>query len=89
MELLITPAGLVRCIYDETLCLQSLGLTQIQRASYVEPDSKGSWWADLSPVQGSKLGPFGYRSAALAAETQWLNESWLTSPHPLSPKESE
>ncbi len=38
---------------------------------------QGRWHADLSPVGGPVLGPFGQRSAALAAETSWLDEHWL------------
>ena len=39
-----------------------------RRASHVEPDADGRWWADLSPVAGPRLGPFEVRSAALDAE---------------------
>jgi hypothetical protein len=88
MELIIAVGGVVRCVYGETLCLQALGPMQIQRASHVEPDCAGRWWADLSPVAGPLLGPFAHRSAALVAEATWLSENWLTAPHPLSPKES-
>jgi len=47
----------------------------IRRASYVEPDDHGQWWADLHPVGGPCLGPFPRRSAALAAELRWLEDA--------------
>jgi len=77
MELIIQTNGVARCVYDETLDLQSLGRLSIRRASHVEPDGTGSWYADLLPVQGPTLGPFKSRSEALHAETEWLAENWL------------
>ena len=77
MQLIITPGGSVRCLYAEAIRLAELGPLAIERASHVEPDAKGHWWADLAPVAGPRLGPFTARSAALAAETEWLNEHWL------------
>jgi hypothetical protein len=77
MRLLIDPAGNVRCIYSEAIDLAALGTPSISRASHVEPDACGSWWADLGPVQGPRLGPFGQRSLALAAELAWLEKHWL------------
>ena len=53
-------------------CLRALGRLQITRASHVEPDLDGNWWADMGPVEGPVLGPFGSRSEALAAERGWL-----------------
>jgi hypothetical protein len=70
--LVVDAAGNVRCIYDEELDLRKLGKLQITRASHVEPDAEGYWWADMGPVGGPVLGPFGSRSEALAAERQWL-----------------
>ena len=72
MELLIGAGGDVHCVYGEELDLGCLGTVEIRRASSVEPDKAGKWWADLSPVTGPKLGPFKKRSAALAAELDWL-----------------
>jgi len=72
MQLLIDRQGVVRCVYDEALDLSCLGLVSIRRASHVEPDEVGHWWADLGPLAGPKLGPFQRRSQALAAESQWL-----------------
>ena len=79
MRIIITPSGNARCIYSETIDLASLGNPIITRASHVEPDEHGQWYADLSPVDGPRLGPFSTRSEALAAEQQWLAQYWLES----------
>ncbi len=55
----------VRCLYSETIELAALGTLTIQRASHVEPDTNGRWFADLSPSNGPLLGPFERRSDAL------------------------
>ena len=68
MQIIITPSGAVHCIYGEEIDLAALGSPAITRASHVEPDRQGRWWADLSPVSGPKLGPYLNRSEALAAE---------------------
>ena len=78
MQLVINLGGQVRCLYDEGIDLATLGLPTIVRASHVEPDSNGQWWADLSPVDGPMLGPFGHRSQALKAEVAWLENHWLS-----------
>ena len=78
MQLVIAPAGRLRCVYDETINLAAFGQPLIMRASHVEPDEQGHWLADLSPVNGPTLGPFTTRSQALAAERLWLEEHWLT-----------
>ena len=72
MELVVGVDGGMRCIYDEALDLRALGKLQITRASHVEPDRDGNWWADMGPVGGPVLGPFGSRSEALQAEKRWL-----------------
>ncbi len=77
MLLVIEPGGQVRGLYGEELELASLGSVSIRRASHVEPDCDGSWWADLSPVEGPRLGPFAQRSQALGAEQSWLERHWL------------
>lgn len=77
MEILIEPGGTVRAIYGETIDLHALGRPTITRASHVEPDQQGRWFADLSPCHGPRLGPFDRRSEALAAEHAWLEENWL------------
>lgn len=71
-ELFCRPDGRIEAVYTEAIELARLGQTVIRRASHVEPDTAGRWWADLSPSGGGQLGPFACRSAALAAERQWL-----------------
>jgi hypothetical protein len=73
MELVVDVGGEVRCIYDEALDLRELGALQITRASHVEPDAEGYWWADMEPSGGPVLGPFRSRSEALGAEREWLS----------------
>ena len=68
MELVVGVDGVARCIYDEALDLRELGKLQITRASHVEPDAAGYWWADMGPVDGPVLGPFRSRTEALGAE---------------------
>jgi hypothetical protein len=77
MHLVIDCRGTVRGIYAEAIDLSQLGDMAIRRASHVEPDAAGRWWADLTPVGGPTLGPFDRRSEALAAEMTWLEEHWL------------
>ena len=77
MTLLVSPDGTVRAVYSEDIQLTNLGSAVISRASHVEPDSQGRWFADLSPVGGPVLGPFDRRSEALAAELAWLEANWL------------
>jgi hypothetical protein len=72
MELVVDAGGDVRCIYGEELDLREIGKLQITRASHVEPDRDGFWWADMGPVDGPVLGPYGSRSEALQAERGWL-----------------
>lgn len=78
MTIIIDPAGQGRCLYTEVIGLRSMGELQIARASHLEPDDQGLWWANLWPVSGPILGPFVLRSEALAAERDWL-ETHLTS----------
>jgi hypothetical protein len=77
MQLVIDRAGTVRCVYVEHIDLSALGTPSIRRASHVEPDEFGQWWADLSPVGGPKFGPFPVRTLALDAEHAWLESHWL------------
>ena len=87
MTIIIYPAGQGQCLYTEEIDLRAMGPLHIARASNIEPDDQGQWWADLSPVVGPRLGPFTLRSEALAAESDWL-DSHLTSvaaqPRPIS-----
>jgi hypothetical protein len=73
MELVVAADGVARCIYDEALDLRELGKLQITRASHVEPDRDGFWWADMGPVDGPVLGPFRNRTEALGGEREWLS----------------
>ncbi len=77
MQLVIDPTGGIRCLYDEALPLAEFGRLTIARGSNVEPTETGHWTADLSLVSGPLLGPFAKRSAALAAEREWLEAHWL------------
>ena len=78
MMLVVQPDGSIRCVYNETIELATLGRLAISRGSHVEPDEQGQWQADLSPVNGPMLGPFSNRSQALTAEQDWLENNWLT-----------
>lgn len=77
MHLVIDTQGTARGVYAEAIDLSQLGDVTIQRASHVEPDESGRWWADLALIGGPRLGPFDRRSAALTAEATWLDEHWL------------
>ena len=66
MRLRIASQGSIRCLYSEAIDLRALGVLSIGRASRVEADEAGHWWADLAPVQGPRLGPYRLRSQALA-----------------------
>ena len=77
MNLIIERDGTIRGIYGEETNLALLGPLHISRASHVEPDAQGNWWADLAPIGGPCLGPYVQRSQALDAERVWL-DVWLT-----------
>ena len=79
MQLVVGPSGRVRTIYSELIDLDTLGRPVITRASHVEPDDEGRWYADLRPVGGPVLGPYPLRSQALEAEVAWLEAHWLLS----------
>ncbi len=77
LTLMIGLEGDIRFIYDDELCeLLDEGEATIERASHVEPEGT-QWVADLSPVNGPKLGPFAKRQEALDAEVAWLNQFHL------------
>lgn len=73
LDLVVGLDGAVSCIYDELLDLRQIGTLSITRASHVEPDANGDWWAGMGPSGGPVLGPYGSRSEALAAERAWLS----------------
>jgi len=77
MEVVISPDGTVTTLYTELLDLTALGVLNIVRASQVEPDEQGQWFAHL--IDGPTLGPYPRRSDALAAEVAWLTEYRLRS----------
>ena len=77
VQLKVEPDGTIRMIYNELVDPKSLGQASIQRGSHVEPDLDGQWYADLSPTNGPRLGPFAMRSEAIDAEVAWLTEHWL------------
>jgi hypothetical protein len=52
----------------------------IARASDVEPDATGQWFAHL--IDGPTLGPFSRRSEALTAEQGWLIDHVLNISRP-------
>jgi len=70
MELVISPSGEITTIYNEVLNLAALGAQRIERASHVEPDTSGCWFAQI--IGGPTLGPFDRRSDAITAEVEWL-----------------
>ena len=78
MMLVVNVGGDVRCVYAEDLDLAAIGSVHITRASHLEPDETGHWRADITPAGGPVLGPFARRSAALAAERQWLEENLIS-----------
>ncbi len=70
MQIIIQPNGSAQCLYNENIDLTALGSLTIQRASHVEPDMNGNWFASM--IDGPTLGPFKLRSEALKAEANWL-----------------
>jgi hypothetical protein len=70
--MIFTPEGGCRFIYDDRIAEIAPGPLNTKRASHVEPNDQGMWTADMSPVGGPLLGPFGSRQSALCAETAWL-----------------
>ncbi len=74
--LFIIRGARVRSLYQEIVPLEGVGkVSSVTRASNVEPDKDGQWWAEMR--DGSRLGPFQLRSEALAAEVKWLEERGL------------
>lgn len=73
-------ADTIRYIYDDALLpLMQHGQAETLRASHVEP-SDGGWIADLSPINGPKLGPFLRRDEALQAEIAWIYQHQIPIP---------
>jgi hypothetical protein len=77
MIISIDKHGHVRGVYSDDFPWRELGKLRIQRASHLEPDHLGLWWADLSLSNGPKIGPFARRADAIAAEVRWLERNHL------------
>ena len=77
MILSISSKGDIRGIYTDEFPWRELGKPLVKRASNVEPDHLGLWWADLELSNGPKIGPFARRTDALVAEVRWLEKHRL------------
>ena len=73
MQIVIKPTGVFISIYNDAIDYGEFGKPQIRRASHVEPDKSGRWFADMSPIDGPKLGPFDKRNEAIDAELEYVN----------------
>ncbi len=75
MKIKIETDGTIKMLYTETVNISNLGkITEIRRASHVEPTAKMQWTADMGPSGGILMGPFDARSEALDAEREWLED---------------
>ena len=52
IEIVVSPSGIVRMIFDDQLDVRPIGDVSIARGSHVEPTLDARWTADLSPVDG-------------------------------------
>ncbi len=78
LQIVVETNGDLRFLHDDDLApLFDEGTVSIERASHVEPDARGLWFADLSPVGGPRLSGFALRGEALQAEARWLHENRL------------
>ena len=64
MDLIVASTGIVTAIYAEAIDLHTLGLATITRASHVEPDERGLWFAEM--VDGRTRQETGEHLEALA-----------------------
>ena len=71
MLLVIDRPAQVRCHLRREIDLAALGSLSIARASHVEPDDQGQWFADLGPGQRSLSGAV----SAIAAKLWLPNKS--------------
>lgn len=99
VDVVVLADGTVKFLYyDELKPLLTIGNVDVSRASHVDPERLENgdlkWFADLSPVNGPKLGPFETRTEAIGAEVVWLTENYLSKqdvdlPKIKIPKESQ
>lgn len=76
--IVVSATGDLQFIHDDALApLFAEGEVSIERASHVEPDAMGRWFADLSPVGGPLLSGYALRGEALQAEADWLRRNRL------------
>ena len=62
--------GNARCLNTEVIDLRAIGTLSAVRVSEVEMGPDGNWYAEI--IGGPKLGPFAYRSQAIAAEVTYI-----------------
>lgn len=81
MKIVVTRQGVVRAVYRDNSPLKRLvGITTIERASDVEPDAQGKWWAYIRGTN-VKLGPFELRMDAVKAEIEYLEQRGFLDGH--------
>jgi hypothetical protein len=64
----IEPDGTVLAVYTDTIDLRTIGRIHAVRASVVEWDESGQAWTARILATDERLGPFGTRAEAVAAE---------------------
>ena len=71
---MVASGDRIRLVHHDGLVseLKKHGKSVTKRASHVEPDDDGNWYADMSPVGGPMLSGFATRAEALEAEREWL-----------------
>lgn len=80
-EFIIISNGTAKFIYSDTLKaqLEGVGPLRVKRVSRVEPvesvNGFSGWEATM--IDGTVLGPFETREAALAAEVEYLKKEML------------
>ena len=76
-KVIIGNDGIARFIYDDAVMGVMNEISEkvcVKRASHVEPDENGLWFADMAPVGGEKFIGFKTRQEALDFEVDWLNQ---------------
>ena len=64
--------GVIGCLYTENIDLAAMGSLNVRRASYVKFDNAVQKWT-VTLVDGTNLGYFKTRKAAIRAEVKYLN----------------